>query len=156
MLGILELGMLGQGIPYAVGAKLANPDREVVCVTGDGAAGFNIMEMQSAAREGLNITTIIFADGSWSMEYPNEIAIWGETFGCDMGTVRWDKVAEGLGCTGLYVEKPEDLGPVLKVAKETDGPTVVCVKINQEANLSVSQSEEFRRFSEVYSGPSTP
>ena len=51
---ILELGMLGTGIPSAIGAKLGAPDREVVCVTGDGAAGFNIMEMQSAAREGID------------------------------------------------------------------------------------------------------
>ncbi len=56
---ILELGMLGTGIPSAIGAKLGAPDREVVCVTGDGAAGFNFMEMQSAARERLKITVIV-------------------------------------------------------------------------------------------------
>ena len=44
--------MLGTGIPSAIGAKLGAPEREVVCVTGDGAAGFNVMEMQTAAREG--------------------------------------------------------------------------------------------------------
>src|SRR5262249_31979643 len=43
---IFELGMLGTGIPSAIGAKLGAPDRDVVCVTGDGAAGFNFMEMQ--------------------------------------------------------------------------------------------------------------
>ena len=48
--------MLGTGIPSAIGAKLGAPEREVVCVTGDGAAGFNFMEMQSAAREGVKIT----------------------------------------------------------------------------------------------------
>ena len=50
--GILEFGMLGTGIPVAIGAKLGDPSREVVCVTGDGAAGFNVMELQTAAREG--------------------------------------------------------------------------------------------------------
>ena len=89
--------MLGTGVPSSIGAKLGNPDREVVCVTGDGAAGFNFMEMQSAAREGLKVCTIVFAEGSWTMEEPNERRLWGKTFGTAMGTVRWDKVAEGLG-----------------------------------------------------------
>ena len=57
-LNILELGMLGTGIPSAIGSKLGDPERYVVCVTGDGAAGFNFMEMQSAAREGLKVTRI--------------------------------------------------------------------------------------------------
>nr|WP_287374919.1 thiamine pyrophosphate-dependent enzyme [Candidatus Microthrix sp.] len=56
---ILELGMLGTGIPSAIGSKLGAPERDVVCVTGDGAAGFNIMEMQTAARERLAITTVV-------------------------------------------------------------------------------------------------
>src|SRR5438132_49453 len=60
-LSILELGMLGTGVPAALGAKLGSPAREVVCVTGDGAAGFHFMEMQSAAREGARITVIVFA-----------------------------------------------------------------------------------------------
>jgi acetolactate synthase-1/2/3 large subunit len=97
-LNILELGMLGTGIPSSIGAKLGNPDREVVCVTGDGAAGFNFMELQSAARERLKVRTIVFAEGSWTMEEPNERRLWGRTFGTAMGIVRWDKVAEGLGC----------------------------------------------------------
>ena len=50
-LNILELGMLGIGIPSSIGAKLGNPERDVVCVTGDGA-GFHCMELQTAAREG--------------------------------------------------------------------------------------------------------
>jgi acetolactate synthase-1/2/3 large subunit len=150
--GILELGMLGIGIPYAVGAKLANPDRKVVCVTGDGAAGFNFMEMQSAARENLNITTIVMAEGAWTMEVPNEMMLYGKTFGTDMGTVRWDKVGEGLGCTGRYAEKEDEVGPALKAARETDGPTVVCLKTDLEANLGVPE-DYMMRFFEVYQGP---
>jgi acetolactate synthase-1/2/3 large subunit len=150
--GILELGMLGIGVPYAVGAKLANPDRKVVCVTGDGAAGFNFMEMQSAARENLNITTIVFAEGSWTMEVPNEMMLWGKTFGTGMGTVRWDKVGEGLGCAGFYAERPEEVGPALKAARETQGPTVVCLKTDLEANLAVPE-DLMMRFFEVYQGP---
>ena len=114
---ILELGMLGTGIPSAVGAKLGAPDREVVCITGDGAAGFNIMEMQSAAREKLAITTIVFAEGSWTMEEPNELELYGKTFGTAQGEIRWDLVAQGLGCHSEYVDRIEDLEPALRRAQ---------------------------------------
>jgi acetolactate synthase-1/2/3 large subunit len=151
-LNILELGMLGTGIPSALGAKLANPDREVVCTTGDGAAGFNFMEMQSAAREGLKLTTIVFAEGSWSMEEPNERLTWGRTFGTEQGTIRWDVVGEGLGCRGFYVDSADGVRPALEAAKAGDGPAVVCLRTSREANLA-TPGDPVGRFVEVYQGP---
>ncbi len=149
---ILELGMLGTGIPSAIGAKLGAPQREVVCVTGDGAAGFNFMEMQSAARDGVKITTVVFAEGSWTMEEPNERMLYGRTFGTEQGAVRWDRVAEGLGCHGEYAERPEDVEPALQRAKAAKGPAVVCLRTDREANLAIPQ-ELLLRFVEVYQGP---
>jgi len=149
---ILELGMLGTGIPSAIGAKLGAPDREVVCITGDGAAGFNVMEMQSAAREGLAITTIVFAEGSWTMEEPNELELYGKTFGTAQGTIRWDLVGEGLGCHSEYVDRIEDLEPALRRAQAHDGPSLVCLRTDHDANLAIPQ-EMMARFFEVYSGP---
>jgi acetolactate synthase-1/2/3 large subunit len=151
-LNILELGMLGTGIPSALGAKLGDPEREVVCVTGDGAAGFHFMEMQSAAREGLRFTTVVFAEGSWTMEEPNERLLYGRTFGTEMGVVRWDVVGEGLGCEGSYVERLDDLEPALERAKAAQGPAVVCVRTDRDANLS-TPSDPLLRFIEVYQGP---
>lgn len=149
---ILELGMLGTGIPSAIGAKLGAPDREVVCVTGDGAAGFNIMEMQSAAREDLAITTVVFAEGAWTMEEPNELALYGRTFGTGHGEVRWDLVAQGLGCHGEYVDRLDDLDAALTRAQAHDGPSLVCVRSDHDANLAIP-GELLGRFFEVYSGP---
>jgi acetolactate synthase I/II/III large subunit len=149
---ILELGMLGTGIPSAIGAKLGAHDREVVCITGDGAAGFNIMEMQSAAREKLAITTIVFAEGSWTMEEPNELALYGKTFGTAQGEIRWDLVAQGLGCHSEYVDRIGDLEPALRRAQEHDGPSLVCLRTDHDANLAVPE-DMMARFFEVYSGP---
>jgi acetolactate synthase I/II/III large subunit len=149
---ILELGMLGTGIPSAIGAKLGAPQREVVCVTGDGAAGFNFMEMQSAARDGVKITTVVFAEGSWTMEEPNERMLYGKTFGTSQGTVRWDRVGEGLGCHGEYAERLADVEPALRRAKDAPGPAVVCLRTDREANLAIPQ-ELLLRFVEVYQGP---
>ncbi len=151
-LNILELGMLGTGIPSAIGAKLGNPDRDVVCVTGDGAAGFHFMEMQSAAREKLDVTTIVFAEGSWTMEIPNEQMLYGRSFGTEMGEVCWNTVAEGLGCAGFLVDKLEDLEPALRKAQSTAGPAVVCIRTSLEANLALPE-QALVRFFEVYQGP---
>jgi acetolactate synthase-1/2/3 large subunit len=152
---ILELGMLGTGIPSAVGAKLGAPEREVVCITGDGAAGFNIMEMQSAARENLAITTIVFAEGSWTMEEPNELELYGKTFGTAQGEIRWDLVAQGLGCHSEYVDRIEDLEPALQRAQQHDGPSLICLHTDHDANLAIPE-DMMARFFEVYSGPVAP
>jgi acetolactate synthase-1/2/3 large subunit len=69
-----------------------------------------------------------------------------------MGEVRWDKVAEGLGCHGEYVETIEALPAALMRAKGVAGPTVVCVRTSRDANLAVPESG-IARFFEVYNGP---
>lgn len=150
--GILELGMLGTGIPSAIGAKLGAPSRDVVCVTGDGAAGFNAMELQTAAREGLKVTFVVMAEAEWTMEIPNEMARWGKTFGTGMGEVRWDKVADGLGCHAEYVDSIEALPAALMRARSDSRPALVCVRTSKEANLAVPEAG-IARFFEVYNGP---
>jgi acetolactate synthase-1/2/3 large subunit len=149
---ILEFGMLGTGIPSSIGARLAAPEREVVCVTGDGAAGFNVMELQSAAREGVKVTTVVMAEGEWTMEMPNEMARWGRTFGTTMGEVRWDLVARGLGCHGESVDSLADLPAALARARAHAGPALVCVRTSKDANLRIP-TEVVGRFFEVYFGP---
>ena len=149
---ILELGMLGTGIPSAVGAKLGAPEREVVCISGDGAAGFNVMEMQTAAREGVELTVIVFAEGTWTMEEPNELELYGRTFGTAQGEIRWDIVAQGLGCHGEYVERIEELDAALERARAHGGPSLVCIRSDHDANLNIP-AEMLARFFEVYNGP---
>jgi len=151
--GILEFGMLGTGIPSSIGAKLGAPEREVVCVTGDGAAGFNAMELQTAAREGLKVTFVVLAEGEWTMEIPNEMARYGTTFNTAMGEVHWRKVAEGLGCHAEHVESLTDLPAALVRARQATGPALVSVRTSREANLAVPESG-IARFFETYFGPS--
>jgi acetolactate synthase-1/2/3 large subunit len=122
-------------------------------VTGDGAAGFNAMELQTAAREDLKITFVVMAEAEWTMEIPNEMTHWGKTFGTGMGEVRWDKVAEGLGCHGEYVDSIAALPAALLRARGGAGPALICVRTNKEANLAVPEAG-IARFFEVYFGPS--
>jgi len=152
-LGIFEFGHLGTGIPYAIGAKLANPDKDVYCITGDGAAGFNFMEMDTALREKAKITVIVHAEESWCMEEIIQIMTVGDpakTVACTQLPIRWDKIAEAIGCYGEYVEKLDELEGALKRAKASKLPAVVCVKTDKQSNLIPPGAEQFE---EVYSGP---
>ena len=141
-LNILELGMLGIGIPSAIGAKLGNPDREVVCVTGDGAAGFHCMELQSAAREGAKITVVVFAEGSWSMEVPNEqmllreepsVPRWARS-----GGTRWPRASAAPASTSTH-GRPGGL-PWPRPAT-APGPALVCVRTDRAANMAVPHGD---------------
>ena len=152
ILGLFEFGHLGTGIPMAIGAKLANPEREVYCVTGDGAAGFNFMEMETAFREGVNITVVVHAEGSWCMEEIYHIMEEAdpETYqSVYMSPTRWDQIGSAVGCHGEFVDRPDQLVPALERARAEDRPSVICVKTNREANLIPPFAESF---AEVYTG----
>jgi thiamine pyrophosphate-dependent acetolactate synthase large subunit-like protein len=97
---------------------------------------------------------VLFAEGSWSMEVPNEQMHYGRTFGTEMSDVRWDKVAEGLGCSGYFAESMSALEDALFAARDAAGPALVCARTNRAANMAVPPSV-LHRFDEVYSGPSS-
>ena len=92
------------------------------------------------------------AEGSWTMEETNERMLYGRTFGTDMGEVRWDIVGDGLGCQGAYVDELGKLQPALDRAKAADGPSVICIRTNRDANLA-TPPDALLRFVEVYQGP---
>ncbi len=153
-LGIFEFGDLGIGVPYAVGAKLANPDKEVYAIVGDGAAGFNFLEMETAVREKAKITVIVHAEEHWSMEEMAQKIYFEfddtKLVGVQQAPIRWDKMGESMGCYGEYVEKPEELEAAFQRAKDQELPAVVCVKTDLYANLLPPYWE---RFLQVYEGP---
>ncbi len=152
-LGIFEFGHLGTGIPYAIGAKVANPEKEVYVITGDGAAGFNFMEIETAVREDIKITVIVHAEGSWCMEEIGQIVTFkdpSKVIACEQYPVRWDKVAEGLGAYAEYVEHVDELKGALERARKAPKAAVVCVKTDRQANLIPPAADIFHQ---VYTGP---
>jgi acetolactate synthase-1/2/3 large subunit len=153
-LGIFEFGHLGTGIPYAIGAKLANPDKDVFVITGDGAAGFNFMEMATAAREKVKITVIVHAEEHWCMEEIEQMVYFegdvSKIIACQQQPIRWDKTAESFGCYGEFVDKEEGLVEAFERAKNHELPAVVCVKTDLASNLIPPLAEKLM---EVYEGP---
>jgi acetolactate synthase-1/2/3 large subunit len=141
-----EFGHLGTGVPYAIGAKLANPDRPVVLVTGDSAFGLNIQELETAFREKLPFVCVVNCDYRWGMEVPGQIQAFGadNLVGVDHSRARYDQVAEGFGCFGVYVEDPAEIRPALEAAQQSGLPAVIQVVVDQEANVHPPGLVEFQ------------
>jgi len=133
-----KFGHLGTGLPYAIGAKLAAPERPVYLISGDGAIGFNIQELETARRYDLPLTVIVSCDQGWGMERSSQLfAQIGGLVECDLypGT-RYDLVAQGFGCHGELVEKPEQLRPALERANESGKPALIQVMVDPMNNLA--------------------
>jgi acetolactate synthase-1/2/3 large subunit len=121
-------GCLGAGPGYALAAKLARPDRQVVLLLGDGAFGFAGMEWDTLARHGVNVVGVIGNNGVWGLEkHPMEF-LYGYSVAADLrpGT-RYDLVGEALGCEGELVERPEQLRGALERALGAGRPALVNV-----------------------------
>lgn len=127
---IRAAGSLGWGLPAAIGAKCAAPDRPVVCFTGDGGFYYHMAELETALRYGIN--PVIVVNNNRSLNQETEIfssAYGGEQhYGFEMWQfqdLNIAKMAEALGCLGFRIEQPEEIGPVLGQALKSDRPVVL-------------------------------
>jgi thiamine pyrophosphate-dependent acetolactate synthase large subunit-like protein len=120
-------GTMGVGLPFALGAKVACPDKQVICVHGDGSFGLNAMEIDTAVRHKIAVLVVISLNGGWTADPQKNKP------GRDLGYTRYDKMAEALGAYGAYVEKPEDIRPALeKAQKEVDKGRVAVVNVKTD------------------------
>jgi acetolactate synthase-1/2/3 large subunit len=121
-------GCLGSGPGYALAAKLARPDRQVVLLLGDGALGFAGMDLDTLARHGVAVVGIVGNNGIWALEkHPMEF-LYGYSVAAELrpGT-RYDQVVEALGCHGELVREPAELRPALERAFDSGRPALVNV-----------------------------
>jgi acetolactate synthase-1/2/3 large subunit len=119
-------GCLGSGPGYALAAKLAKPERQVVLIQGDGAFGFSGMEWDTLVRHGVQVVSVVGNNGIWALEkHPMEM-LYGYSVVADLrpGT-RYDEVVRALGGHGELVSQPEQLGPALRRAFDSGLPAVV-------------------------------
>lgn len=147
MMSTFKFGMLGAGVPHALGAKVALPDRAVVCVTGDGAFGFHPQEIETAVRNHLPVVVVVAVDRAWGMVKVNqEFALDAERLltegglpdeeriNTDLGEIRFDLMAESMGALGLHVTRPADLRPALERARDSGRPAVLHVEVDHTAH----------------------
>jgi acetolactate synthase-1/2/3 large subunit len=121
-------GCLGTGPGYALAAKLARPDKQVVLLVGDGAFGFSGMEFDTLARHGVNVVAVMGNNGIWALEkHPMEF-LYGYSVAAELRPeTRYDQVVEALGGHGELVRTPEELKPALGRAFEAGRPALVNV-----------------------------
>ena len=121
-------GCLGSGPGYALAAKLARPDRQVVLLLGDGAFGFSGMEYDTLARHGVNVVGVMGNNGIWALEkHPMEY-LYGYSVAADLRPeTRYDQVVEALGGHGAMVRSPGELRPALERAFSAGLPALVNV-----------------------------
>lgn len=120
-------GTMGVGLPFALGAKVAKPKTQVICVHGDGSFGLNAMELDTAVRHKIPVLVVISLNGGWTADPDRNKP------GRDLGYTRFDKMAEALGCYGEYVEQPDGIRPALERAqKQVDAGRVAVVNVKTD------------------------
>jgi acetolactate synthase-1/2/3 large subunit len=121
-------GCLGSGPGYALAAKLAHPERQVVLLLGDGAFGFSGMEFDTLARHGVSVVGVMGNNGIWALEkHPMEF-LYGYSVAAELTPeTRYDQMVEALGGHGALVRRPDELRPALERALGATGPTLINV-----------------------------
>ncbi len=129
---------LGFGIPLMIGAKMANPHKFCLNLMGDGAFGMSGFDLETSARSGFPITTVLLNNGGMAT-YPGGFPTARETYGVSHMQGDYAKIAEGMGAVGLTVRKVAEMAPALEEAKRknTEGKAVLIdVHSNMEARKS--------------------
>ena len=122
------MGMIGWGVPYGLGAKVALPNSKVVVLSGDGSFGFNAMEIDTAVRHDLDLVVVVAVDGVWGIDYHQQVQLYGKAVSTELPPTRYDRLAEALGAHGEYVDEPAQLSGALRRALDNKGPSVVNVR----------------------------
>ncbi len=125
-------GTLGFGFATALGAKVGRPDRAVVSVSGDGGFMYNVQELSTAARHGIDIVAIVFADGAYGnvrrmqkQDYGNRL------IGVDLLNPQFPKMAESFGLAGVKTTSPSELRRELAAALKRRGTTLIEVAVGE-------------------------
>jgi acetolactate synthase I/II/III large subunit len=127
-------GCLGSGPGYAMAAKLAHPDRQVVLLSGDGAFGFSAMEFETMVRHRIPVVCVVGNNGIWALEKHPMQSLLGQSIAADLAPgTRYDRVVEALGGHGELVERPEQIRPALERAFKSGLPACVNVMCDPHA-----------------------
>ncbi|MBI2058167.1 MAG: biosynthetic-type acetolactate synthase large subunit [Nitrospirae bacterium] len=130
------LGTMGFGLPAAIGAQFAKPDKLVVCISGDGSLQMNIQELVVAVEHKLPIKVMLINNGAHGM-----VTQWQRFFykrrysASQFMQPDWVKLADAYGARGLRVEKPEDMEAGIREMLKVSGPVLLDVKVDPEEDV---------------------
>jgi acetolactate synthase-1/2/3 large subunit len=127
-------GCLGSGPAYAMAAKLAHPDRQVILLSGDGAFGFAAMEFDTMVRHRIPVVCVVGNNGIWALEKHPMQSLLGASVATDLAPrTRYDRVVESLGGHGELVDRPDQIRPALERAFKSGLPACVNVICDPDA-----------------------
>jgi acetolactate synthase-1/2/3 large subunit len=134
----VSMGHLGTGIPHAIGAQMAKPDKLVVCISGDGSFMFNVQELDTAVRLNLPIIIVVANNSCWGMIKSKQKGQHRKRY-CDVDfpPTNYAEMAKGFGCYGEKIDKPEDIKPALQRAIDSKKPAVIDIDISFETPLAM-------------------
>ena len=121
-------GCMGVGLPYAIGAKLAYPNKQVIALHGDGSLGMNIQDFDTAVRHDIPIVVVVSNNEGWTARVEGI-----RKPGRELGWTRFDEIAIALGGYGEKVENPADIKPALERAFSSGKPAIINVATDPTA-----------------------
>jgi acetolactate synthase-1/2/3 large subunit len=124
-----QAGALGPEIPYAIGAKFAEPDRPVVVFVGDGGVGYHAVELDTAARYGRPIVVVVLDDQKWTAVALPQRQAYGAEYEMDLPARDWPGLATALGGAGTRAETVEEIGEAVRAAVAGGKPAIVQVPV---------------------------
>lgn len=130
-------GGIGWSLPAAIGAKMADPARDVVCVTGDGAFGYVFNELETAARYGVEVTVVVFNNGTLGFQRHWEQKVMGRYLECDFLDIDFAELGHVLKCGGERITDPAQIAAGLKRARSAGKPYVLDVVIDPDATAPI-------------------
>ncbi len=125
-------GCIGIGVPYGIAAALARPDRQVLVATGDGAFGFNAIEIDTAVRHQAPVVIVVANNGAWQIEVHDQTVSHGKVVGTQLQFADHAAMARAFGMHGERVEKAEDLAGAIARAF-ANAPALLDVVVTPEA-----------------------
>ncbi len=134
-----SLGCIGVGTAFGVAASLAYPGRQVVVATGDGAFGFNALEIDTAVRHHAKVLIVVANNGAWQIEVNDQNECYGKVVGTRLQFADHAAMARAFGMHGQRVERFEDLEEALKTAMQ-NLPALLDVTVSTNARSSDSRS----------------
>jgi benzoylformate decarboxylase len=126
-------GILGFGLPAAVGLQLARPERRVVCPIGDGSIQYSIQALWTAVQQHAPVVTIVLQNSDYSAlkGFCDFTHVGRNVPGMDIPDIDVVKIAQGYGMSACYVERPQDLQPALREAFADDEPRLIRVEVSK-------------------------
>ena len=130
---------MGIGVPGAVAAKLINPEKRIITITGDGGFLMNSQELETAVRLGLNFVVLIFNDSSYGLIKWRQMDQYGESHFVDYTNPDFVKLAEAMNCKGYRISKAEELVSVLEDAFLQKVPAIIDCAVDYSENVKLTK-----------------